>query len=81
MCRPSIAQRRPEQVASLRRLEHLRETLGHSDGQEAGRRRNRTAVGRTWVRTTLPAVVATASYNANHQQLTFGGGRGTTVPD
>ncbi len=34
---------------------------------------NRTAVGGTWARTGLPAAVATTSYNANHQQLTFGG--------
>ena len=34
---------------------------------------NRTAIGGTWARTGLPAAVATASYNANHQQLTFGG--------
>ena len=33
---------------------------------------NRTAVGGAWARTNLPAAVGSASYNANHQQLTFG---------
>jgi len=34
---------------------------------------NRTGIGGAWARTNLPAAVATTSYNANHQQLTFGG--------
>jgi len=33
----------------------------------------RTQHGGTWARTGLPQAVATASYNANNQQLTFGG--------
>jgi YD repeat-containing protein len=33
---------------------------------------NRTMVGGTWARTGLPQAVASASYNANNQQLTFG---------
>ncbi len=36
----------------------------------AGRR---TSVGGTWARTGMPAPVASASYNANNQQVTWGG--------
>jgi RHS repeat-associated protein len=34
---------------------------------------NRVAVGGSWARTGLPQPVASATYNANNQQLTFGG--------
>jgi hypothetical protein len=33
---------------------------------------NRIQIGGTWARTGVPAVVASATYNANNQQLTFG---------
>ena len=34
---------------------------------------NRTAVGGTWSRTGQPAALSSANYNANNQQVTFGG--------